>query len=231
MGIPISAVLLIRNSIEREGLRCILAGGGLDVLQSASDIDRVNTDIDRPGLLIVIDSTVLGASPGDHIHDLRNCFGGARVIVLSEVFDGIMMRRAFAAGADAYILKAVPYGSLLAMLKLVSLGEKVVPFEVIDMLPPGDPADVAEPDTRLIELQPLSDSETRILDCLIQGHPNKMIARELGISESAVKVRVKALFRKLRVHNRTQAAMLGRDGGIGRAAIVATPVDTVRGEA
>lgn len=53
----------------------------------------------------------------------------------------------------------------------------------------------------------LSDREREIMNCLVGGHSNKIIARDLGISEATVKVHVKALLRKLQVSNRTQAAI------------------------
>jgi two-component system nitrate/nitrite response regulator NarL len=53
----------------------------------------------------------------------------------------------------------------------------------------------------------LSDREQQILRCLVNGQPNKVIARELGIAETTVKVHVKSVLRKIRASNRTQAAM------------------------
>jgi DNA-binding NarL/FixJ family response regulator len=54
----------------------------------------------------------------------------------------------------------------------------------------------------------LSDRENQILGCLVSGMPNKLIARKLNIAEATVKVHIKGLLRKLRVSNRTQAAIL-----------------------
>ncbi len=51
-----------------------------------------------------------------------------------------------------------------------------------------------------------------ILEQLMQGAPNKHIARELNIADATVKVHLKSLLRKIRVDNRTQAAMWGRKG-------------------
>jgi DNA-binding NarL/FixJ family response regulator len=64
----------------------------------------------------------------------------------------------------------------------------------------------------------LSDREEQILECLAKGSPNKLIARELHIAEATVKVHVKALLRKMRVSNRTQAAIAAPDflGASGR---------------
>jgi DNA-binding NarL/FixJ family response regulator len=53
----------------------------------------------------------------------------------------------------------------------------------------------------------LSDREKQILRCLVDGLPNKLIARELEIAETAVNVNVKSVLRKVRAANRTQAAM------------------------
>jgi two-component system nitrate/nitrite response regulator NarL len=53
----------------------------------------------------------------------------------------------------------------------------------------------------------LSEREEQILYCLVRGFPNKVIARELDIAETTVKVHMKSLLRKLRAENRTQAAI------------------------
>jgi two-component system nitrate/nitrite response regulator NarL len=53
----------------------------------------------------------------------------------------------------------------------------------------------------------LSSREAEILHCLMQGAPNKIIARKLEVAEATVKVHIKAILRKIRVTNRTQAAM------------------------
>ena len=59
----------------------------------------------------------------------------------------------------------------------------------------------------MTSLTPLSTRQQSILRCLIQGDSNKSIARKLAISEATAKVHVKAILRKIRVHNRTQAAI------------------------
>ncbi|KQT50673.1 hypothetical protein ASG43_05130 [Aureimonas sp. Leaf454] len=53
----------------------------------------------------------------------------------------------------------------------------------------------------------LSDREFEILDCLVKGHSNKVIARRCNITEATVKVHLKAILRKISVANRTQAAV------------------------
>jgi two-component system nitrate/nitrite response regulator NarL len=59
----------------------------------------------------------------------------------------------------------------------------------------------------------LSVRQQSILGCLIQGDSNKTIARKMAIAEATVKVHVKAILRKIRVHNRTQAAIWAMSTG------------------
>jgi len=59
----------------------------------------------------------------------------------------------------------------------------------------------------------LSAREKSILRCLIEGNSNKCIARKIDIAEATVKVHVKAILRKIRVQNRTQAAIWGMNNG------------------
>ncbi len=66
---------------------------------------------------------------------------------------------------------------------------------------------IQEGDARQRRPVHLSDRETEILRCLVLGHSNKIIARELKIAEATVKVHVKGLLRKMQVTNRTQAAI------------------------
>src|SRR5207237_6965922 len=59
----------------------------------------------------------------------------------------------------------------------------------------------------------LSPRETSILRCLVEGDSNKCIARKINIAEATVKVHIKAILRKIRVQNRTQAAIWGMNNG------------------
>ena len=61
----------------------------------------------------------------------------------------------------------------------------------------------------------LSNRESEILHCLVDGSSNKAIARRLEITESTVKVHMKSLLRKINAANRTQAAIWGMEAGFG----------------
>ena len=60
----------------------------------------------------------------------------------------------------------------------------------------------------------LSPRETEVLRCLADGASNKMIARKFDLAEATVKVHVKAVLRKLKLGNRTQAAMWASERGL-----------------
>ncbi len=70
----------------------------------------------------------------------------------------------------------------------------------------------------------LSNREMEILHCLVNGEPNKVIARALGITEATVKVHLKNLLKKINVVNRTQAAVWAIKNGIGED-YLSTPVE------
>ena len=69
-----------------------------------------------------------------------------------------------------------------------------------------------------------------ILEQLMQGAPNKHIAPELNIADATVKVHVKSLLRRIRVDNRTQAAMWGRDRVPSNGQLQQSPVSSSCGD-
>jgi two-component system nitrate/nitrite response regulator NarL len=108
---------------------------------------------------------------------------------------------------------------LVKYLDLVMLGETVFPSAMfLASLSAGEKATRIEAATgdgpeslQAISagspIRTLSSREAEILHCLMQGAPNKIIARKLEVAEATVKVHIKAILRKIRVTNRTQAAM------------------------
>ena len=60
----------------------------------------------------------------------------------------------------------------------------------------------------------LSAREAAVLGCLVEGSSNKVIARKVEMAEATVKVHIKAILRKIRVKNRTQAAIWAISHGL-----------------
>lgn len=104
--------------------------------------------------------------------------------------------------------------SLLAQgIRFVLLGGTVLPTVIPAEAPPPAPAGPEE-DRRAaawFELQLLTPREVEVVRALAAGRPNKLIAYELGVCETTVKVHLRHVFRKLGCTNRTQAALLARE--------------------
>jgi len=133
------------------------------------------------------------------------------------------MVSAFRAGADGYLTNRMRCDVFIKSVELMMMGEVVFPpqfmslvvghqRDYLDVEPSqkGDSALVLEEET---VAQHLSPRENAILQCLVEGHSNKSIARKINIAEATVKVHVKAILRKIRVQNRTQAAIWGVNNG------------------
>jgi two-component system nitrate/nitrite response regulator NarL len=126
----------------------------------------------------------------------------------------------FDAGANVLLVKTASRETFVRTLWLAALGETLLPREFLGHLRSGAPKQqlrTAGPDHE-IGSSHLSDRERSILHCLIQGASNKVIARRIGIAESTVKVHVKTILRKIRVHNRTQAAIWAMNNNLFTAA-------------
>ncbi|GGE90260.1 response regulator transcription factor [Sphingomonas prati] len=212
--------LLGPDSIVREGLRHILTEKHFDVTQSVGDLAQLSGENDDD-LLIVVDGRI-AADDAAGVRLLRGRFPDVKLVILSETFEFEAMASAFRAGVHGYICRAMSFGPLVQSLRLVAMGEKVMPSHLADTLQRYHDWPKRDHARHLLESANLSVREEEILCCLITGWSNKVISRRLDISESTVKVHVKAILRKLGVANRTQAAIYGAHGGLQVPRLAAT---------
>lgn len=206
-----NVALVGRNPIDREGLERILAGEGFHIVQSVADPSHLTREYGGQLLIVCDGSFELESS--EAIVELRMRFPDAKLAVLRASFEFDEMVAAFRAGAHGYILTETPCASFVTSLRLVAMGEKVMPSDLVDTLPLLRIASSYAEACRALTEAKLSTREAEILDCLVMGWPNKMISRRLSISDGTVKLHVKTIFRKLQVCNRTQAAIRGALGG------------------
>jgi DNA-binding NarL/FixJ family response regulator len=143
------------------------------------------------------------------------------VIMLSTYENAPYVRRALADGAAGYLLKdATPEDLFRSILIAISGGGNVLSPRVIqnlfeDVQSSGQSAnDHGKP--RRSEYN-LTRREQDILALLSEGRSNRSIAQNLYLSEKTVKAHLAAIFRKLGVTNRTQAAMMAVQMGVGAA--------------
>ncbi len=212
----LSAVVVGKNSLAREGLRRILAEENFSVqasVESGTSFLLTNAEDESPNLFILDNSTTDNLE--SELEALNVSFPKSRKVVLSDQFDLEEVVDAFKFGVDGYIVKEISCEALMRSLRLVAMGEKVMPSQLAKHLSGMEersqaPQLARNPDVSRI----LSEREITTLRYLLVGHANKVIARRLEISEATVKVYVKAILRKLRVSNRTQAAIWAFNNGV-----------------
>jgi DNA-binding NarL/FixJ family response regulator len=122
------------------------------------------------------------------------------VVVVSGSDDTSHVLRALDLGAMGYIPKTSPRDVLLGAVRLVASGGIYVPVQALN----APQAASAVPSTQPADLG-MSARQREVLDLLLKGLPNKLIARKLDISENTAKIHVSAVLRALGVASRTQA--------------------------
>ena len=213
MANRVATVLVAHNNLFREGLLLILGTTAFRVCKVAATIDDLSLQPTRtsgPFLYLI-------GTGGDHavtaptVERLRKRNPSARIVVLSDRCELNDALAVFRAGADGYLFKQISRDALIKSLDLVMLGVNILPAALMRLVgedhDPAVPAAQTEGPTPDHMPRKLSQQETRILRCLMQGEPNKIIARQFEITEATVKVHIKAILRKISVRNRTQAAI------------------------
>jgi two-component system, NarL family, response regulator len=110
--------------------------------------------------------------------------------------------RAFEAGARGYVIKGMPYQTLIDALLRVHSGGRFLPPPVARAL-----------DSRMPDCD-LSPREQEVLRLLVNGKSNKEIASQLGITNATVKCHVSTILMRLNVSDRTQAVVAALQRGL-----------------
>ncbi len=152
------------------------------------------------------------------LHEMKQRWPDVPVIILTSFDHAHYVRRALAEGAAGYMLKdATPEDLEQAIKVAMSGGGNVLSPKVIqNLFESMDPsAHEGAGEKGLRPASQLTQRETDILALLAEGKSNRDISRALFLSEKTVKAHLAAIFRKLGVTNRTQAAMAAVSMGIG----------------
>jgi DNA-binding NarL/FixJ family response regulator len=180
--------------------------------------------------IALIDMAMPGAEGDEHIRQAVAALRGvdeetgvARtrpVVVLSGTEDSSSIRHVLELGVQGYIPKSSPPDVILNAIRLVVGGGIYVPPEAMKADGPDAVPPYAAPRTtsdglalkdRLASI--LTDRQRDVLKLLALGRPNKLIARELKISEGTVKIHLAAIFRALHVRNRLEALVAAQNLG------------------
>jgi two-component system nitrate/nitrite response regulator NarL len=213
----VATLLVEPNTLLREGLKRILAETTYSPVASAPSLEEAQS-LWTPGqnpFLLIMDAARDHEEACRLVQQLKEEQPSGRAVLLVEQYELKQVLAAFDAGADAYLIKSISCEVLVKTLDLVTLGETVFPSAVLDLVRDYE-ANMSETEDAQISkatdednppAKGLSVRETVILRCLMEGDSNKIIARKFEITEATVKVHVKAILRKIRAKNRTQAAI------------------------
>jgi two-component system nitrate/nitrite response regulator NarL len=221
-------ILIGKNILVREGISRILHAANFRIVLSAASADQLPSELKAPQLLFLIihngDSFDVAFDVAlDQIRFVRAHYPDARIAVVSDHYRPDELVSAYRAGASGYFVNVNSCDAFIKSIELVTMGEAVFPpaflsFALDSILErEAAPTEEVERGIVLAAEEPaaphLSPREKAILSCLIEGNSNKSIARKIDIAEATVKVHVKAILRKIRVQNRTQAAIWGMNNG------------------
>lgn len=224
-------VILIGKSILlKEGIARILRASNFRILASVSCADDLHPSksTSPPPLCLIVHTDDDFDAAVEQIELFRSRYPDGRIAIVADHYRLKDLATAFRAGANGYFVNVITCDRFVKSVELVMLGETI--------FPPAFLSFILDPNTRLTDAvtndhtddrngEPillatedssaplLSPREKSILLCIIEGNSNKCIARKMDIAEATVKVHVKAILRKVRVQNRTQAAIWGINNG------------------
>jgi DNA-binding NarL/FixJ family response regulator len=166
--------------------------------------------------LAILDLYMPGMNGLEGLNRFKAQFPAVPVLILSGSTKPDDAFATIEAGAAGYIPKTMRGETIIGVLRLVLAGEKYVPpflFEHREALRAA-PESVEPVIARNSPLAQLTPRERDILDMIVDGAPNKVIARALDLQEVTVKAHLRNMFRKLGVANRTEAARIALLAGI-----------------
>jgi two-component system, NarL family, nitrate/nitrite response regulator NarL len=184
--------LSLRSRLVSDALSTVLTAAGFTVFHETAQHD--NTAI------VVIDFADCKDPEAVLAHQSR----GVRIVALTSEANSREIAPNEIALLSGILTYDLPAAAFVRSLRLINSGERVFPRDLVS-------GRRSQPTMLRMQSQSggvhLSPREKEILSHLVAGHSNKVIARHLDITEATVKVHLKSVVRKIKVENRTQAAL------------------------
>ena len=196
------------HSVVRRGLiELFETADGVEVVGDAADGAAAIEEAERlrPDL-VLMDLSMPGVDGVEATRRIRERHPEVAVVILTSFSEQPRILGAIDAGAVGYLLKDAEPDELLRGVRAAAAGES--PFS-----PKAAKALLSLGAQRQMAAD-LSDREREVLACVVEGLPNKLIARRLAISEKTVKAHLTSVFRRIGVTDRTQAALWAERHGI-----------------
>ncbi len=214
MPTAMRVLLIDDHTLFRSGLETLMERQGIEVVGAVGDgqegMDlalQLNPDI------LLLDMRMPHMSGLEVLRALREMGYSAPVVMLTTSNEERDLVECLRSGAQGYLLKDMEPSELVDALREIQSGKTLVAPELAGVLArvvQGEKSQPAAFDQER-ESDPFGDltpREMEILSLLAEGQSNKVIARNLGISDGTVKLHVKAVLRKLDVHSRVEAAVM-----------------------
>ena len=160
--------------------------------QTEPDLDLALLDLNMPAMRGVVG-----------LKQFRAQFPEVPVVIVSGSDDISDVQQMLSTGAAGYIHKSTAPNIMLSALRLVLAGGVYVPPHAMQR----EPVKAAAAQGSMVWESKLTARQMEVLRLLALGKPNKLIARELDLSEGTVKIHLSAIFRILDVNNRTEAVL------------------------
>jgi DNA-binding NarL/FixJ family response regulator len=193
------------HTLVRQGLRqlCEVMGGFTVVAEAANGAQVVTLARTVQPDVILMDIVMPDLDGVSAIRQIMRESPNARIIALTMYREEQYMLNAIRAGARGYLLKTVDAAELIAAIEAVHRGDYLIDpiittrvLSELHLTAPQPPID-----------QPLTESEMAVLRLVARGVENEEIARTLNYSVYTVANRLRTIYEKLHVTNRTQAAL------------------------
>lgn len=196
------------HALFRMGLGELLERRGIEVLAAVGDCtEGIRLVGEMAPDVVLLDMRMPQMNGLQVLKALRDQGAAMPIVLLTTSRDESDVIQSLQGGANGYLLKDMEPDELIKALNDIVSGQTVVAQELTMVLAravQGDPPP-GGPNKSLAEL---TKREREILCLLAEGQSNKVIARNLGITDGTVKLHVKAILRKLEVHSRVEAAVI-----------------------
>lgn len=201
-----SIMLVDDHPLLRKGLKQLIAmeDDMQVVAEASSGKDAIALAAEHDPDLIVLDLNMQGMDGIETLKKLRDSGVTSRIIMLTVSDADEDVVAAITNGADGYLLKDMEPEQLLEQIHRAVTGKMVLSEAITEILATALRQPAKAPSS---QLSSLTNREYEILSLIAKGMSNKVIARELDISDGTVKVHVKHLLKKLGLRSRVEAAV------------------------